>query len=394
MATSGNWELGGAGSSRERRAGVFSRAGRAAWALKALLTLGAIALVVASVRGVDLSRVGALLHGLGLLAALVLVPQLLSFCVETWGWRRALVSVGHAVSFRSLLVVRIASEALGQTLPGGGIVGETFKPALLARGCGLSLGAGVGATAHRKVLRIAAHGFYVIVATFVGMSALGATSRAWSGTALLAPLTLVIGGGLLLGAFCMSLLLGRGRFAARVHALLSRLPSQKLRGALEKKLSTFTETDRQTSALFSLGARKTALPVLACAVAWLCEALESWLILALLGAQLGFTAVLGVDMAVSLARQTLFLLPAGIGVQEAGYMSALDALGVHDAATLGAAFLALKRGKELFWIAVGFVGLLLLRRRAPALRQALDERPLSARARAALSGTEPHSVPG
>jgi hypothetical protein len=74
-------------------------------------------------------------------------------------------------------------------------------------------------------------------------------------------------------------------------------------------------------------------------------------------------------------------------------MSALGALGAPDAATLGAAFLALKRGKELFWIAVGFVGLLLIRRRTPSLREARDERPLSA-GQAALTGAEPHSAPG
>ncbi len=389
MATSGREGFGGAGSSRERRAGYFTRA---FWfpALKVLLTLAAVALLLASLQDVAFSRVGALLAGLGGLAALVLLPQLVAFSVETWGWRRALVSAGHRVSFVSLLVVRVSSEALGQALPGGALVGETLKPALLARGCGLSFGAGVGATAHRKVLRIGAHGIYVVSAALIGMAALGSASRAWTGTSLLAPATIAIGCALLGGAFGASVLLGRGRFATSIYSLSLRLPSRRLRAGLRKKLSSFTESDRHSSALFSLGPRKTALPILACGLAWLCEALESWLILALLGAQLGFSSVLGVDMAVSLARQTLFLLPAGVGVQDAGYMSALSALGVPDAATLGAAFIALKRGKEVFWIAMGFAALLLIKRREPAANA--ESRPSDPVA--TPPSAAPHSVPG
>src|SRR5689334_12901100 len=107
MATSGREGFGGAGSSRERRAGYFARA---FWfpALKVLLTLAAVALLLTSLQDVAFSRVGALLAGLGGLAALVLLPQLVAFSVETWGWRRALVSAGHRVSFVSLLVVRVS----------------------------------------------------------------------------------------------------------------------------------------------------------------------------------------------------------------------------------------------------------------------------------------------
>ena len=112
-------------------------------------------------------------------------------------------------------------------------------------------------------------------------------------------------------------------------------------------MSAFSESDRHAEAFFALGAQRTALPLAACVLSWLCEALETWLMLGLLGAALHFPTVLGVDMAVSLARQTLFLLPAGIGVQEAGYMGALGAIGVPDALTVGAAFIVLKRAKEV-----------------------------------------------
>jgi len=48
-------------------------------------------------------------------------------------------------------------------------------------------------------------------------------------------------------------------------------------------------------------------------------------------------------------------VPAGLGVQDVGYVLCLTALGVPDATTVGTAFVLLKRGKDLFWILLGFV---------------------------------------
>jgi uncharacterized membrane protein YbhN (UPF0104 family) len=56
----------------------------------------------------------------------------------------------------------------------------------------------------------------------------------------------------------------------------------------------------------------------------------------------------------SLVRNVVFVVPAGLGIQDAGYAACFGALGVPEAASLGAAFVLLKRGKELFWIALGY----------------------------------------
>jgi hypothetical protein len=60
--------------------------------------------------------------------------------------------------------------------------------------------------------------------------------------------------------------------------------------------------------------------------------------------------------------------PAGLGLQDLGYVTAFAALGIPDAANLGAAFILLKRTKELCWIGTGYSLLALDTRqpRAPA----------------------------
>jgi hypothetical protein len=64
-------------------------------------------------------------------------------------------------------------------------------------------------------------------------------------------------------------------------------------------------------------------------------------------------------------------VPAGLGVQDTGYVLCLRALAVPDAATVGAAFVLLKRGKDLFWVLLGFLLLGLGRRPGDAVRDAL-----------------------
>ena len=97
--------------------------------------------------------------------------------------------------------------------------------------------------------------------------------------------------------------------------------------------------------------------------AWFIRSVETWLFLWLVGADVPLVAAMVVETALILVRAAAVPVPAGLGVQDAGYVLCLRALGVPDATTLGAAFVVIKRGKDLFWIVVGFVLLGLGRRK-------------------------------
>jgi uncharacterized membrane protein YbhN (UPF0104 family) len=103
--------------------------------------------------------------------------------------------------------------------------------------------------------------------------------------------------------------------------------------------------------------RALVLPALAIFAHWMLEAFETWLILRLLGAEVPFAVVWAFEPALSLLRHVLFFLPAGLGVQDAGYVFFLAALGIPDPLTTGAAFAILKRAKELVWALLGFLAL-------------------------------------
>jgi uncharacterized membrane protein YbhN (UPF0104 family) len=69
---------------------------------------------------------------------------------------------------------------------------------------------------------------------------------------------------------------------------------------------------------------------------------------------------MAIETGVSLLRSIANIAPAGLGVQEAGYATLLTGAGVG--VDTAAAFVLLKRCKELFWIAGGYALLAGMRR--------------------------------
>jgi uncharacterized membrane protein YbhN (UPF0104 family) len=125
----------------------------------------------------------------------------------------------------------------------------------------------------------------------------------------------------------------------------------------------FVDTDQQVRAVLQSHARGLVVAALWILAGWFTEAGESWVLLKLLGVDLSFGAVLAFEPVVSFARSAAFFIPAGLGVQDAGYMAFLRGAGIPDAVNRAAAFVLLKRFKEVFWIAVGWILLLATRAR-------------------------------
>jgi uncharacterized membrane protein YbhN (UPF0104 family) len=100
--------------------------------------------------------------------------------------------------------------------------------------------------------------------------------------------------------------------------------------------------------------------------AWMVEATETFLLLRLLGAQVSFLEVFPIEATLSFVRSAAFLAPAGLGVQDLGYVALLPAV-PHPVVL---AFVASKRGKELLWAAVGYLALLAWKAPAPLAQEA------------------------
>lgn len=303
----------------------------------------------------DARRVGELIAAAGVFGvALVLLPQLASLAVEALGWERAFRLIGSRPAFASLWRVRLATEALSQSLPAGALIGESVKPLLLGRRCGLSVEASVAGMAARKYLLVLSQSAYVMLLTLLGFDALQRVSRSVIRVDGLGWVGLSGGVSLLLLGLTLRQVFGRGRAAERVLSLLKRLPLAGARRLGVSAAAGFQRTDRAMERFFGSKPRELAVPAVLFLGGWLLESLETWLILRVLGVELDFLEVASFEALLSLLRSVLFVLPAGLGVQDLGYVTFVAALGAPDAANVGAAFVLLKRAKELFWIGVGY----------------------------------------
>jgi hypothetical protein len=315
-------------------------------------------------RGTEPRRIATLLSSVGGAGALILVPQLLSLLVESVGWRLAFETMGRRLPLLGLFRARLATEALAQTLPMGVVFCESMKPVLLARNCGADLETSLSGMAARKWLLIGSQSLYVGGFVLLGFPLLTGISRSVIGAAGL-PYALLAGAGLLLALATVSyVLLAHGRLASRVHALLTRLPSRWLRSRLAPLGRSCAQTDGLLLSFFGK-AFQSPLPLLAFLSGWLLEAVDTGLILYVLGVRLPWTSVGVLEVSASFLRNVAFVVPAGLGVQDLSYLAFLRALAVPDALNVAAAFLLLKRGKECFWAAVGYA-ILALDLRAPA----------------------------
>ena len=123
----------------------------------ALIRVGGVVLaglvLVLTFRTVDTSRLGLLLSQIPTAALLLLaLPQLLALGLESLGWQWVFDVIGRPVRYWPLLQVRLATEALAQSLPGGPLWSESMKPVLLGRYCGLGVPESLTGVAARKVL--------------------------------------------------------------------------------------------------------------------------------------------------------------------------------------------------------------------------------------------------
>jgi uncharacterized membrane protein YbhN (UPF0104 family) len=304
---------------------------------------------------VDVARMSAVLRQVDAASLLwVLVPMGLSLTTESLGWFWAFRRFGHAVPFFGLWRARVTSEALALTLPAGMLFCESTKPFLLRKHCGLGLEASLAGMAVRKYLLLASQSVYIGGFALLGAPYLRSASNALLGGSGLDVALFVVAGVVLAAAVGSGLSLRDGRIAERVRTLLARLPISALQRRLEHGRGRFSATDSELRRFFSGSLLSVSAPALPFIVGWTLEAVETYLILRLLGVELPFVAVAALEVSLSFLRHVTFVLPAGLGVQDLGYVAFLRALGAHDPLVLGAAFVLLKRAKECTWALFGF----------------------------------------
>ncbi len=335
--------------------------------LPAVFALGLLAWVL---RSADLSRALELAGARGLALPLLLVPNLLAVLAEAWGWWLAFDRLGARPRFRGLVSVRVIGDALMLFLPSGAVLSETVQPWLLKRQCGVPTEHGIVATVARKFFVVLSHGLFLGLATFMAWPLLERASRTAIGRVGLPALLLVTSLALVAVALLLVTATAFGQVADRLRRLLDRLVGRWMGSWLERNALRFQRTDDALARYFRNPWGLTP-SVLLYTLGWFIRSLETMLVLHFVGYDVPLSAAMVIETALILVRALAVPVPAGLGVQDLGYVLSLKALGVPDATTVGAAFVVLKRGKDVFWVVAGLLLLSRGRRRgAPLIEHA------------------------
>ncbi len=311
----------------------------------ALLLVGLLALSFL-VWSIGLSRIwdAAAQVGAGGLG-LALLPSLLMYLLEAYGWQLTLGAYARTVSFFKLLAIRAAGEVVNMTTPTAYVGGEPLKAYLLKRDQVPFVDGLASVILAKTVMTIAQLGFIVMgVALAFWLIGQEQSRTQWIAASGLSAGLLVFG---VLGFVAVQ------RWGIFTGAL-GLLRRAKVRIAyLEARERQFQELDRTILNFYANDRRRFLLSTWCFLLGWLSEALEVWVMLALLGQPVTIGASVAIGGLSSLIKGGSFFIPGSLGAQDGGNLLLVTAFGYSEVA--GITFALLRRFREIVWIVIGLV---------------------------------------
>ena len=278
--------------------------------------------------------------------AVILLPSLLMYLLEAYGWRLTLRSHAAAVSFGRLLAVRTAGEVVNMTTPTAYVGGEPLK-AYLLKPYGVPMIEALASVITAKTTMTIAQVLFILLGIGLAFGLVGASSAEESNAQILAAL---VGVGLLLFGITLFVMVQRIGLGL---GLLNVLRWCRIRiPFLEAREDKLRELDRTILDFYTRDRRAFLLSIGFFFCGWMAEALEVYVILHYLGGPpVGPLAAIAIGALSVFIKGGTFFIPGSLGAQEGGNLLVLVAFGYSELA--GITFALLRRVRELVWIAIG-----------------------------------------
>ncbi len=267
-----------------------------------------------------------------------LVPlHAIPLLLDVVGWRTLLAPIAPArkAGLRVLFGIAAVREAVNRLLPVANVGGEIVGTRLLVL-AGIPLAAGAASIVVEVLLTLIAQCVFVALGVLCLLRVTGTVHLA---TNLL--IGLLIGLPIVVSLF---VLLRYGSVFERLGRMIEGLLGARAHWARQREQSA--QLDAEIRRLYQ--ARGRLMAALAWQVAGLCAGtFEIWLALRWLGSPVSFANALALESLTQAIRHFVFLVPAGLGVQEAGLIAFGHLLGVSSEAAL--ALSLVKRMREILF---------------------------------------------
>jgi uncharacterized protein (TIRG00374 family) len=274
-------------------------------------------------------------------------PFALITVFDTLGWKLAFQR--DRVPFHSLLLARMAGEAVNSTTPTASIGGEAVKAWLLR--ATVPLEESLPSVIIAKTTITIAQALFLLVGIAV----------AWPLGSGLSPLIRVMSWMLVaevigVGGFVAVQVFGG---AGRTGRLLSRFGIIK-DGASSRDLARL---DDVLVTFYRQHPGRLTLSLLFHFLGWAFSAVEVYMVLHFLGLDVSVRTALVIEAFGTGVRFASFMVPAHLGALEGGHVATFVALGLGS--PVGLTFSLVRRVREMAWTGVGFLALSLLGAPAP-----------------------------
>jgi uncharacterized protein (TIRG00374 family) len=290
---------------------------------------------------------------LGPVALLVmLIPSVIMYAVEAYGWKVTLGPLGKDIPFWRVLAIRTAGEVVNMTTPSGYVGGEPLKASLL-RKHHVPMEEAYTSVIIAKTTMTIAEVLFILIGIALGVWLLGGNDS--SGHTVVAALLSV--GLLALGTATFVFVQRQGlctwflELLRKVGLKIAYLEAreEKLR-SLDRAILEFYRYRRPafyaSTGLFFLG--------------WMAEALEVYVILYYLGGPAMALSAISIGALSVFIKGGTFFIPGSLGAQDGGNLLLLEAFGYSG--VTGITFALLRRFRELVWIMVGLLCLAMMGR--------------------------------
>jgi putative membrane protein len=296
------------------------------------------------VSDIDLSAVGTRVLEVGVFGiALVIGIYLLAFLGDSISWLLILTSLPMNFAWvRRTFVVRLVGEAFNNTVPAGGFAGEPVKAVILKSRYGVSYtDASASIVMARTVNMIALIVFLLIGFVFMAMSdAIGGPLKvtASAGLAFLSVGTVLM--------FVIQRYRASSWIMARFHDYAW---GERAAGAVK----VIEELDHRFVTFYTHHRRRLTASLVLAFVNWALGVAEIYVTFLFLGHEISWADAWMIEALAQMIRAAVFFIPLGIGAQEGAFVVISSA--ITGVPSLGLACAAVRRIREISWIALGLL---------------------------------------
>jgi Lysylphosphatidylglycerol synthase TM region len=295
---------------------------------------------------------------LGFPVLIVVVPYFMIILSDTWGWLICFSKKMLQRSAGKLFAIRVATEALQTSLPGGAVYAELVRPHLLKKHLHLEYSESISANIITKINILVAQVIFLIFGLLV--LTLSFSENITSTQFISNPVFYLAAFVFISVIFLFTYLLYRKDLLLWVIRFLGKIELRIVTKIVDKIRQPVIDINNTISIFSRNHKTKLLLTVTFFFFTWILMSFESLVILKVMGIDANISQMILIESLISIIRMGFFFIPGALGPQDAGLIILFNLVGLPDPILNAFIFVFLRRSKELVWIIAGYILLMLL----------------------------------